>query len=133
TGVTSFTFNGIGSTTLVVQFPTGASLVSGGIFFNGGTGPNTLKIEANGLSVVTRPGTVLVGNAQSVSYSGVQAINLNNTTSVSTFAGPNTASRTTAFVGLTAQERYIQALYLDVLGRAGSVGELDGWLTALNG
>jgi hypothetical protein len=34
---------------------------------------------------------------------------------------------------MSAQERFVQALYLDELGRAGSLGELDGWVAALNG
>ncbi len=38
-----------------------------------------------------------------------------------------------SFPGLTAQERYIQALYLDELGRPGAKAELDGWVAALNG
>src|SRR5262249_32411232 len=45
---------------------------------------------------------------------------------VNTFAGPDTADRDAAFAGLTAQERFVQALYLAELGRAGSKAELDG-------
>ncbi len=36
------------------------------------------------------------------------------------------------FAGLTTQERFVQALYLDVLGRAGSTAELDSWVVLFN-
>src|SRR5205823_5568746 len=32
------------------------------------------------------------------------------------------------FAGLTPQERFVQALYLDALGRAGTLAELDSWV-----
>jgi hypothetical protein len=38
-----------------------------------------------------------------------------------------------AFAGLSAQERFVQALYLDQLGRAGMQSELDAWLPVLAG
>jgi hypothetical protein len=34
---------------------------------------------------------------------------------------------------LTSQERFVQALYLDELGRPGTLAELDGWVQVLNG
>jgi hypothetical protein len=34
---------------------------------------------------------------------------------------------------LTSQERFVQALYLDELGRPGSKAELDNWVSVLNG
>jgi hypothetical protein len=34
---------------------------------------------------------------------------------------------------MSAQERFVQALYLDELGRTGSIGELDAWVAILNG
>jgi|GEM_PF-1504845 len=37
------------------------------------------------------------------------------------------------FANLTPQEKFVQALYLAELGRAGGVGELDGWVAILNG
>ena len=36
------------------------------------------------------------------------------------------------FAGLTPQERFVQALYLDALGRAGSKTELDSWAVQFN-
>src|SRR5262249_11823337 len=35
-------------------------------------------------------------------------------------------------LGLTRQERFVEALYLDELGRAGSMAEVDGWVGVLN-
>jgi streptogramin lyase len=35
------------------------------------------------------------------------------------------------FFGLNAPERAVQSLYIDALGRAGSVAELDGWVSQL--
>jgi hypothetical protein len=52
---------------------------------------------------------------------------------VDALGGPDTANRPTAFAGLTPQERFVQAVYLDEIGRAGSKGELDGWVALLNG
>jgi predicted outer membrane repeat protein len=43
-----------------------------------------------------------------------------------------TADPPSPFTGLTPQERFVQALYLDDLGRAGAVSELDGWVAVLN-
>ena len=37
------------------------------------------------------------------------------------------------FAGLTPQERFVQTLYLDALGRAGSKTELDSWVVTFNG
>jgi hypothetical protein len=34
---------------------------------------------------------------------------------------------------LSSQERFVQALYLDELGRPGTLAELDGWVKVLNG
>jgi hypothetical protein len=34
---------------------------------------------------------------------------------------------------LTSQERFVQALYLEELGRPGTLAELDGWVKVLNG
>jgi hypothetical protein len=44
----------------------------------------------------------------------------------------DTADRPAAFAGLSADERFVQALYLDELGRAGSKAELDGWVAQLH-
>jgi hypothetical protein len=103
---------------------------------NGGSGTNTLNVDADGpgasSAVVTQPGRV-ISDYLTVNFSGVRTINLNNTQTVNAAAGPNTKDRDAAFAGLNAQERVVQALYLDALGRAGSQAELDGWLGIFNG
>ena len=59
TGVTSFTFAGSGNSTLTVDTVNGTPLVSGGIHFEGGSGANTLVVDAAGAPVNTVPGAAL--------------------------------------------------------------------------
>jgi hypothetical protein len=136
TGVTAFTFNGAGGQdTMIVTLPTATAgvLVSGSVAFNGKAGTaQTLTINASGLPVQIEPGAVVVGDPQRVTYTSVTTTNINGAGSINTIYGPDTADRTTAFTGLTAQERFVQALYLDELGRAGSVSELNSWIPVLN-
>jgi hypothetical protein len=136
TGVTSFTFNGNGGhDTMIVELPTSTAgvLLSGIVAFHGiPQAPNTLTIEANGLPVQSQPGSVVGGDLQRVTYSNVTTTNLNSAGSVNTISGPDTADRPTAFTGLTAPERLVQALYLDELGRPGSLSELNGWVAVLD-
>ena len=139
TGVTSLTINGSGVNSLTIDFPASAAfLISGNIQFVGGQTPNTVNLEADGLKVKalqdsTGQDYFSVGDPQIVTYSNVSTIQIDGAAAVNSFAGPDTADRPTAFTGLTAQERFVQALYLDELSRAGSVAELDGWVTVLNG
>src|SRR5262249_14583015 len=42
-------------------------------------------------------------------------------------SGPDTKDRTSALAGLTPQKRFVQVLYLNVLGRPGSDAELQPW------
>ncbi len=46
-------------------------------------------------------------------------------------AGGESARSAEAATGLTANERFVAALYLDYLGRRGAVAELDGWVSQL--
>ena len=62
-----------------------------------------------------------------LTYEGIENINLDNAAGVNALTGPNTVDRATAFTGLNANERFVQALYLDALQRAGSKAELDSW------
>jgi hypothetical protein len=134
TNATSFTFAGLGGNdTMSVSFANGVPLVPGLIFFDGGSGSNTLTIDAAGLSVKAVPGGFTVGDPQTVSYTNAQSTQVNNAAAFNTVPAPNTADRATAFTGLTANERFVQALYLDSLGRAGSKAELDGWAAAITG
>jgi hypothetical protein len=99
----------------------------------------TLTLSNFGLLVVdvqqevvkVHPGILHYGDTE-VEYSNVSQVNLDNTTAVNAIPGPNTADRAAAFAGLTAEERFVQALYLDNLGRAGSKAELDQWLPVLS-
>jgi hypothetical protein len=128
-GVTSFTFNGgAGNDTMTVSLANGGPLVSkGAVSFDGGTGVNTLILDAAGLPVRTMAGSYSAAG-QAVNFSNTAVTHVNNTAAVDAFAGPDTADRATAFTGLTAPERFVQALYLDELGRAGSQAELDSWV-----
>src|SRR5262249_5701530 len=118
--------------TLTVSLANGAPLISNGpISFDGGAGVNTLNLDAAGLSVGVTTGH-FNGGGQAVNFAGVTATHIDNAGAVNTIAGPDTADRDAAFAGLTPQERFIQALYLDELGRPGSKSELDGWVNTLN-
>ena len=131
----SFTYNGqAGGDSMTVLFANGEPLVSGDIVFNGGTGPNTLTIDAAGLPVRTVPGAVTAGDPQTVTYSNVTTTNIDNAASVDAIAGPDTADRG-ALAGLSANARFVEALYLDELGRVGdTTNALDAgsWVNALN-
>jgi autotransporter-associated beta strand protein len=99
------------------------------IAVHGGQGNDTLTLDAAAEAIGTAPRAVFfVQGARTVAYSMVDVIHLNNAATVQAIAGPATAERSTAFAGLTPQERAVQALYLDELGRAGSKPELDGWV-----
>ena len=69
---------------------------------------------------------------QNLLFSSVGQTNVDNAAAVNAFYGPDTANRN-VLTGLTPQERFIQVLYLDVLGRAGAMSEIDGWLPVLSG
>jgi hypothetical protein len=133
TGVHSFTFNGLaGNDTMIVDCVNGKPLVPGDVFYNGGTGFNNLTVTAAGFVVRTVPGAFTIADPVTVHYSNIQTTNVNNAAAVDAFAGPHTAGGT-PFVGLSANERFVQALYLDELGRAGAKSELDGWAAFFNG
>src|SRR5262249_22557057 len=114
----SFTFNGLdGNDSMTVHVPKGASLVSGTIALDGGTGLDTLTIDAAGMPVRTAPGTLTAG-VQSIGYANLESLLIDNAAGVNASAGPDTQDRATAFAGLSAAERAVQALYLDAFGRA---------------
>jgi hypothetical protein len=90
---------------------------------------DTLTYDAQEQPVGTVPGALtLAAPPQQVNYVGITGLHLNNASAVDTFSGPDTADRSTALPGLTAQERFVQVLYLDALGRVGTKAELDGWV-----
>jgi hypothetical protein len=92
-----------------------------------------LVFNAMNLPVFTSLGNYTAAGRKPMLISNFETINLNNAASVSSFYGPDTADRATALAGLTPQERFVQVLYLNALGRAGSKAELDGWVAVLNG
>jgi hypothetical protein len=135
-GATSFTFDGgDGDDTLTVSLGNGGPLVRGLVSFDGGSGSNTLTVNAasSGLSgaVLAQPGQV-TADGQAVAYRNVLTTRLDNTLAVAALPGADTADRA-ALGGLSAEERYVQELYLDVLGRPGTREELDGWAALLSG
>jgi hypothetical protein len=131
--VSSFTFvAGAGNATMIVNLANGGPIVSGGaVVFSGGAGADTLDLQAAGLAVDVNSAGFKVGG-QVVNFTGVTATHINDAGAVNTFAGPDTADRAAAFAGLTPQERFVQTLYLDELGRDGAKAELDNWVDALN-
>jgi hypothetical protein len=66
-----------------------------------------------------------------VVFSNFQFLHFNNAVAVDTFYGPDTADRATALAGLDANHRFVQVLYLNALGRAGTMAELDAWVSTL--
>ena len=102
--------------------------------FDGGAGTDTLVLDNTPkMPVGTVPGILVATGLMNVRYPNVEVLNINNATSVQTFAGPDTADRTVALAGLPARQRFVQALYLDELGRAGSAAELNSQVAVLNG
>jgi hypothetical protein len=130
-GATSFTFYaGAGNVTMTISLADGGPLVqNGAIAFHGGAGTDTLNLDAGGLPVRITPGQFSAAG-QAVTFSLTTTTHVNNAAAVNAFAGPDTADRATALAGLSAPERFVQALYLDELGRAGSKTELDNWVNA---
>ncbi len=128
TGNSAAVQDGPGNDTITVQttLPTALSV-------GGGAGSNTLNFDASNQPIYTAPGRYVLPGQQPLTYGSFSSIFLDDAGSVSTFYGPDTADRSTALAGLTPQERFVQGLYLDALGRAGSKAELDGWVPALSG
>jgi hypothetical protein len=151
TDLTSFTFNGhhggTGSDILIVTVPSTGPLLPGPISFNAtpGTG-NFLVVDASyltdpGSGFITQQGRI-IASGQTVAYSNTPTLTLQNGTGVNAAVLPNTADRGKAFaIGppgphglptpLEGNERFVQALYLDVLGRAGTLAEVEGWASPL--
>src|SRR5262249_39935875 len=92
--VTSFTFNGQGGNdVLTVSLANGGPLVSGGaVSFDGGSGVNTLNLDAAGLPVQITPGRFSAAG-QAVNFGNTAAVHVDNAAAVNAFAGPDTADR----------------------------------------
>jgi parallel beta-helix repeat protein len=119
--------NGTGGAGVELANDTSASAYSGTLTLSGF---GLLVTDVQQEIVNVTPGVIHYGDTKVV-YSNVSQVSLNNT-AVNAMPGPDTADRGTAFTGLTADERFVQALYLDDLGRAGSKAELDNWLPVLS-
>jgi len=101
--------------------------------FSGGGGVDTLILDSGRRTLGVVPRALITAGPLTIRYPGVEALFLDNAAAINAIAGPDTADRAIAFAGLTAQERFVQAVYLAELGRAGSKAELDAWLPVLNG
>jgi len=101
------------------------------IAINGGPGQNTLNISTTG-HVGTFPGGLSFHGLSAATYTDITTISFVEASTINAINAPDTADRSTAFTGLTANEHFVQALYLDVLGRAGSKAELDYWAATFN-
>jgi hypothetical protein len=125
---------GSGATTITV---TGTNFISGSTVDVNGTAVSTTFISSTELTAII-PATDL----QSAGMASVTVVNpapgggttaALSLTVTHSYLNPAQGDQSGAFTGLTTQEHFIQQLYLDELGRAGSVAELDGYLHALNG
>jgi hypothetical protein len=132
-GVNSFTFTGTGASDVTVNVSASSNL-SGPVALADETGPISLVLNAPGQQVIAAPGITLVsGNLVTVTVTGQGVPADISATTVNTFAAPDMADRSSAFAGLSPDERFVQALYLDNLGRPGVRAELDGWVSVLRG
>jgi hypothetical protein len=123
----------------------------GPIRFNGSVDSNiSLVIDATGVgvgpnsAVVTQPGAVIV-NGQSVIYTNLASIGLPGSTAINASVAALYLTPDDAFIKgysgtmfsrpiyMSPSEHFVQVLYLDVLGRAGTLAEVDGWASLLNG
>jgi hypothetical protein len=131
----TYTDSNLGTVTLspadVVLNRTGTANAQVGVSGAGATWTVTLTdftgVGALGISLPAGTATDLAGNP-------APAAGPSATVSVKAgYLSPVTGDRTAFYVGLTPQQRFVQALYLDALGRAGTVDELNLWLGLLDG
>ena len=107
------------------------------VTFLGGAGRDSLTVDAGNSYALSAPGSIAVDSGVvandlttpdlKVAYSGVAATAINRAATVGTTAGPDTDLRDAAFAGLYNSQRFVQALYLDDLGRVGTTQELNAW------
>lgn len=97
-----------------VRFVAPASGASG--TFAGGLTSMTATTNANGIAT----SSVFTANG----VSGAYTVTANTDPSVAVFAG-------FALTNLTADQRFVNALYVDYLGRPGAIAELDAWVAAM--
>jgi hypothetical protein len=139
----TFTVNTAGSSPLVLNGQGGAdrynltpsTTTSISIAGGSATQPESVvNVDFVGLAVHLGPRVFTATGLQPIILGGtgnIAAIDVNNAASVNTFYGPDTADRA-ALNGLTTQERFVEVLYLDALGRVGARSELDTWVHFMN-
>jgi titin len=127
-GVSTAAVGGAGNDSFNVT----ASLAAGVVLtIDGGGGNNALAFDAQQQqhAVGTIPGALTVdASGQRVNYTNITGLNLQSALAVDALYGPDTADRGTALApSLTPEERFVELLYLDALGRVGNLAEIDGW------
>ena len=90
-------------------------------------GGGVVRTVRNGSGVI-----LTLAGPVTISIAGSGPLQINNADAVDAIPGPDTADRSSAFIGLSADERFVQALYLTDLGRVGAKSELDAWVAFLN-
>ncbi len=117
-------FSEQGSVTITNSILTGNSAVGGAGGPGGGGG------SGFGGAVFILSGTLTLSGS---TFSG-NTITAGGGSPAGAAVGPDGYNAVTgqAFTSLTPQEQFVQALYLDVLGRTGSKAELDGWVVLFN-
>jgi hypothetical protein len=141
---------------LTVVLPPGGPLLPGPITYNTAANSrvSTLGIDASGVSggaaaLVTQPGAV-VADGQTVLYNASQgpfyfSFQFPVTAGVNASAAPVYPAPLAAFIKgiqgppihpepifMTPSEHFVQVLYLDALGRAGTLAEVDSWANLLD-
>jgi hypothetical protein len=112
TAVTGTDYNGVTASPLIIAAGQLSGTITGAIVDDGLYGGSTNETL---IATLGAPAGAIIGSPAT------------NTLTI------NEIMTRPSFPGLTAQERFVQALYLDELGRAGSVAELDSWVALLNG
>jgi hypothetical protein len=105
-------------------------------FFLDGGPPSTtpgdsVNLNTAGAAVSVGVGNYTVQGTKTVNYTNIETVHLNDAVAISGFYGPDTADRN-QLNGLTPTQRFVQVLYLNALGRAGSMAELNGWVAVYN-
>jgi hypothetical protein len=105
-------------------------------FFLDGGPPSTtpgdaLNLDAGGSAVTVGSGTYTVQGDKPVTIINIETVHMSNAAAIGGFAGPDTADRN-QLMGLTPTQRFVQVLYLDALGRPGSMAELNSWVSVYN-
>ncbi|HLN29651.1 MAG TPA: DUF4214 domain-containing protein [Gemmataceae bacterium] len=126
-GVNSLRLNSLGGSDTFNVTP----LTNAAINIDGGGPASALNFDAANLALFTANGRFTANGQQPVTFTNIGPINVANAASVSTFYGPDTADRTTALAGLSPAQRFVQVLYLNALGRTGSLSELNAWVATL--